>query len=208
MDCQVNPAMTEWGMPTIYYIRHGETQWNADGRLQGVQDVPLNDLGRKQAAHAGGVLADLFERHGHDKRELPFVSSPLGRARMTMELMRGVLELPLADYAVDDRLREIGYGTWEGSTLAEMQAKDPDLFARRQAEKWTVAPPGGETYVEVQARVADWYRGLEADTVAVAHGGTARALMVVLGLKTAEDAADLKIEQGAVYVFGDNGLAQ
>jgi probable phosphoglycerate mutase len=125
-----------------------------------------------------------------------------------MDLMRGVLKLPLSGYSIDDRLREIGYGEWEGSTLAEMEAKDPDLFARRQAEKWTVAPPGGETYVEVQARVADWYRGLKADTVAVAHGGTARALMVELGFKSPEEAADLKIEQGAVYVFGDSGLAR
>jgi broad specificity phosphatase PhoE len=195
-------------MPTIYYIRHGETEWNALGRLQGVQDIPLNELGRTQSVNAGHVLADLLTRDGQSAASISFVSSPLGRARQTMDLMRGVLKLPLPGYAIDDRLREIGYGQWEGSTLAEMQAKDPDLFARRQAEKWTVAPPGGETYVEVQARVADWYRGLEADTVAVAHGGTARALMVVLGLKTAEDAADLKIEQGAVYVFGDNGLAQ
>src|ERR1700676_1530845 len=101
-------------MPTIYYIRHGETQWNADGRLQGVQDVPLNDLGRSQATHAGHVLADLFERHGHDKAQLPYVSSPLRRARTTMELVRGVLKLPPQDYAIDDRLREIGYGQWEG----------------------------------------------------------------------------------------------
>src|SRR5579871_1787201 len=195
-------------MPTIYYIRHGETEWNALGRLQGVQDIPLNELGRAQSVHAGRVLADLLKRDDRSASSVSFVASPLGRARQTMDLMRGVLKLPLSGYAIDDRLREIGYGQWEGSTLAEMEAKDPDLFARRQAEKWTVAPPGGETYVEVQARVADWYRGLEADTVAVAHGGTARALMVVLGLKTAEDAADLKIEQGAVYVFGDNGLAQ
>jgi broad specificity phosphatase PhoE len=193
-------------VPVIYYIRHGETQWNADGRLQGVQDIPLNDIGRKQAAHAGGVLADLFKRHGHDKGELPFVSSPLGRARMTMELVRGVLALPLAGYAIDDRLREIGYGTWEGSTLAEMQVADPELFSKRQVEKWTVAPPGGESYVEVQQRMADWYGGLKGDTVTVAHGGTCRALMVALGFETAQSAADLTIEQGAVYVFSEDGL--
>jgi len=192
--------------PLIYYIRHGETQWNADGRLQGVQDIPLNDLGRKQAAHAGSVLTDLFERHGHDKRELPFVSSPLGRARMTMELVRGVLELPLADYALDDRLREIGYGKWEGSTLAETQVADPELFAKRQVEKWTVAPPGGESYVTVQQRMSDWYGGLKGDVVTVAHGGTARALMVALGFETPQSAADLTIEQGAVYVFSEDGL--
>ena len=192
--------------PTIYYIRHGETQWNADGRLQGVQDVPLNDLGREQAAHAGKVLSDLLERDGHDRRELPFVSSPLGRARSTMELVRGVLELPPRDYAIDDRLREIGYGTWEGATLAQMQASDPELFARRQVEKWTVAPPGGESYVAVQQRMTEWYNSIKGDTVTVAHGGTARALMVALGFETPQSAADLTIEQGAVYVFGEDGL--
>ncbi len=191
---------------TIYYLRHGETEWNALGRLQGVQDIPLNDLGRKQAAHAGNILADLFVRDGRDKSSLVFVASPLGRARSTMELVRGELELPPTGYALDDRLREIGYGKWEGSTLAEMQVADPELFAKRQTEKWTVAPPGGETYAAVQVRVRDWYDELTADTVAVAHGGTARALMVALGIETPDSAADLTIEQGAVYVFGDGGL--
>ena len=195
-------------MPTIYYIRHGQTEWNALGRLQGVQDIPLNDLGREQSVHAGHILADLFRRDGESASSIGFVASPLGRARQTMELVRGVLKLPLSGYAIDDRLREIGYGEWEGSTLAEMQAKDPDLFARRQIEKWTVAPPGGETYVAVQARVTDWYRGLTGDTVVAAHGGTLRALMVVLGFETPESAADLPIEQGVVYVFRNGGLAK
>jgi broad specificity phosphatase PhoE len=192
--------------PVIYYIRHGETAWNAEGRLQGVQDIPLNDLGRRQASHAGNILADLFARDGRDKSSLAFVASPLGRARSTMELVRGGLKLPPADYALDDRLREIGYGQWEGSTLAQTQLSDPELFARRQAEKWTISPPGGESYVEVQARVRDWYDQLLADTVAVAHGGTARALMVALGLETPLSAADLTVEQGVVYVFRDGGL--
>ena len=110
--------------PVIYYIRHGETSWNAEGRLQGAQDIALNVLGRRQAAHAGNVLAELLARDGRDKAALPFVASPLGRARMTMELVRGALELPPEKYALDDRLREIGYGVWEGSTLAEMQVAD------------------------------------------------------------------------------------
>ena len=192
--------------PTIYYIRHGETDWNALGRLQGVQDVPLNDLGRRQSAGSGRILADLFARDGRSEASLEFVASPLGRARQTMELVRDVLRLPPNEYDIDDRLREIGYGEWEGSTLAQAQEEDPDLFARRQAGKWTVSPPGGENYVSVQARMSDWYNQLVADTVAVAHGGTARALMVALGLETTESAADLTIEQGAVYVFGDGGL--
>ena len=106
--------------PTIYYIRHGETRWNAEGRLQGARDVPLNAVGRAQAESAGLLLAELLARDGRERSELSFVASPLGRARVTMELVRGALQLPPCDYAIDDRLREIGYGRWEGSTLAEV----------------------------------------------------------------------------------------
>lgn len=190
-------------VPTIYFLRHGETEWNALGRLQGTQDVPLNARGRGQAVHAAGVLADLFEREGKDRAALPYVSSPLGRARQTMELARGKLELPPSDYSLDDRLREIGYGSWEGLTLAESEASDPDVYARRLADKWTVAPASGETYAAVQLRMLDWYESLLVDTVAVAHGGTCRALMVALGIETPASAAELYIQQGAVYVFRD-----
>jgi probable phosphoglycerate mutase len=193
-------------VPTIYYLRHGETEWNALGRLQGTRDIPLNARGRDQAVQAGLILADLLARDGRDKAALPYVSSPLGRARQTMELARGKLELPPADYALDDRLREIGYGVWEGLTLAESEAKDPEIYARRLADKWTVGPAGAETYADVQVRVRAWYDELRTDTVAVAHGGTCRALMVSLGLETPASAADLYIEQGAVYVFRDGRL--
>jgi probable phosphoglycerate mutase len=193
-------------VPTIYYIRHGETQWNADGRLQGAQDTALNDLGRRQAGEAGHILGDRLTRDGRDSSQIRFVASPLLRARATMELVRGTLQLPPQDYATDDRLREIGYGRWEGFTLAEMQAADPVFFARRLADKWRVAPEGGETYEAVQRRMSDWYAHLVADIVVVAHGGTARALMVALGFETPQSAADLPIAQGAVYVFGGGSL--
>ena len=192
--------------PAIYYIRHGETSWNAEGRLQGTRDTALNELGRRQAVQSGHVLADLLLRDGRDRSQIPYLSSPQLRARTTMELMRGALSLPAPGYATDDRLREIGYGRWEGSTLAEMQAADPVFFARRLADKWRVAPEGGETYEAVQRRMRDWYDHLRGDTVVVAHGGTARALMVALGFETPESASDLPIAQGAVYVFGDGGL--
>ena len=191
------------GRPTIYYVRHGETDWNRAGRLQGALDIPLNALGRWQAAQAGCILGELIAAKGAGKESLAFVASPLGRARATMELVREELDMPPADYCLDDRLREIGYGTWEGRTLVESEAADPEVFARRQLSKWTVSAPGGETYLSVQLRMRDWYDSVHLDTVAVAHGGTARALMVSLGLERPEKAADLYIEQGVVYVFDD-----
>jgi len=193
-------------MPTIYYIRHGETEWNADGRLQGAQDIPLNDLGRKQAAHAGSILAGLFARDGRHEQSLPFVASPLGRARSTMELVRGALRLPPHDYAVDDRLREIGYGHWEGLTLPEMKLHDAATFASRDQDKWGTAAPAGESYASVTLRMREWFDSLLVDTVAVAHGGTMRALMVALGIATPLEAAETPIGQGVVYVFNDGGM--
>ena len=194
--------------PVLYYIRHGETDWNALGKLQGARDVPINARGQQQAAQAGDILAGLLSRDGRDKLSISFVASPLGRARETMERVRETLRLPPEAYAIDDRLREIGYGEWEGSTLVEAELRDPALFARRLADKWTVAAPGGESYAQVQARVSAWYSELSTDAVAVAHGGTARALMVALGFETPQSAADLYIEQGAVYVFADGGLTK
>ena len=192
--------------PVIYYIRHGQTEWNAAGRFQGSRDIPLNDLGREQAAHAGGLLKDLFARHERGADSVGYVSSPLGRARSTMEFVRGQLGLLPDDYALDDRLREIGYGHWEGSTLAEQEASHPEIFAARQTDKWGMPPPDGESYASVQLRMRDWVEGLTGDTVAVAHGGTARALMVALGVQTIAEAAELPIEPGAVYVFSDGAM--
>jgi probable phosphoglycerate mutase len=192
--------------PTIYYIRHGETAWNAAGRFQGSQDIPLNDLGRTQAVTAGGILADLLARDGREASSMPFVASPLGRARLTMELMRGTLKLPPDHYAVDDRLREIGYGQWEGLTLPEMKLHDAATFASRDQDKWGVAAPSGESYASVTLRMREWFDSLLVDTVAVAHGGTMRALMVALGIAAPVEAAETPIGQGVVYVFNDGGM--
>ena len=73
--------------PLLYYIRHGETDWNREGRLQGQHDIPINATGRSQARHCGGVLRELIERDRIDPAGLDFVASPLGRARETMELV-------------------------------------------------------------------------------------------------------------------------
>jgi broad specificity phosphatase PhoE len=194
--------------PVIYYIRHGETAWNAAGRFQGSQDIPLNELGRSQAVTSGGILAGLIARDGHPAAALPFVASPLGRARLTMELVRETLQLPPDDYAIDSRLREIGYGQWEGLTLPEMERHDAVTFASRVADKWGVAAPSGESYASVSLRMREWFDSLQGDTVTVAHGGTMRALMVALGIATPLEASDIPIGQGVVYVFSEGKLTK
>jgi len=194
--------------PTIFYMRHGETDWNVEGRLQGQQEVPLNARGRAQAAHCGEVLRDLFEREGRDRGTLDYVSSPLGRARQTMELARAALGLTPSDYRADRRLVEISFGRWESCTIAELRERDPQGVAEREHDKWHFRPPGGESYEMVSARMHDWYRGLVRDSVVTAHGGTARGLMAALGIAKPAAAPLLDIAQGVVYVFEDERLTR
>jgi probable phosphoglycerate mutase len=194
--------------PTIYYIRHGETDWNVEGRLQGRRDVPLNARGREQAAHCGDVLRDLFGREGVALANLDYVSSPLQRARTTMELTRTVLGLSVDGYKVDAQLAEIAFGEWEGFTIAQLHERDSARIAQREHDKWHFVPPGGESYEMVSARMRDWYESLGADTVVTAHGGTARGLIAYLGIAKPAAAPLLDIEQGMVYVFKGEKLTR
>ena len=194
--------------PVIYYIRHGETDWNVEGRLQGQKDIPLNARGRAQAAHCGHVLRDVFAERGVDAAALDFVSSPLGRARQTMELARAGLGIGPRDYRVEPRLTEISFGQWEGFTIAQLRSRDPERIALREHDKWHFEAPGGESYQAVAGRMRAWYDSLAADTVVTAHGGTARGLMASLGIAKPAAAPLIDIAQGVVYVFEGEKLTR
>jgi probable phosphoglycerate mutase len=194
-------AETAERRPIVYYVRHGETNWNVTGRLQGRRDVPLNARGRAQAMHCGEILRELFTRDGSSVSAMDFVSSPLGRARTTMELVRAPLGLPADGYRIEPQLAEIAFGDWEGFTIAQLHTRDPQRIAAREHDKWHFVPPGGESYQAVSARVREWYEGLARDTVAVAHGGTARGLLAYLGIAKPAAAPLVDIAQGVVYVF-------
>lgn len=178
-------------------VRHGETDWNRVGRLQGTKDTPLNARGRDQAAAAGRLLATVHpEVAGFD-----FVASPLARARTTMELMRTAMRLPPTEYRLDDRLKELTFGRWEGMTLAELALHEPVGAKAREADKWGFVPPGGESYAMLSDRVGGWLAELERPTVAVSHGGVARVLLGLLGGVAKVKLPTLEITQGRVLVF-------
>jgi probable phosphoglycerate mutase len=195
-------------MPTLYYIRHGLTDWNIEGRLQGRRNTPLHDRGRAQAQQCGGILRDLFAREQRSAADLHYVSSPLVRASETMDIVRRELGLPPNEYASDPRLQEIEFGEWEGLTYLDIIKRDRNVIDMREARKWDFRPPGGETYAEVAVRMGEWYATLVRDTVVTAHGGTGRALVAHLGITTPEDAVHQVIDHGLVYVFADGTLTR
>lgn len=194
--------------PILYYIRHGETDWNVAGRLQGRHDVPLNARGRAQATHCGQVLRDLLVQLGRDPAAVDFLSSPLGRARETMELARAAMGLAVDDYRVVPALSEISFGEWEGFTIAQLRNRDPQRIAAREHDKWHFIPPGGESYEMVAARMGAWYAELTRDAVVTAHGGTARGLMAWFGIAKPAAAPLIDIAQGVVYVFEGDRLTR
>jgi broad specificity phosphatase PhoE len=195
-------------MPVLYYVRHGETDWNVEQRLQGHRDTALNARGRGQATRCGHILCDLFARDERVAADCAYVSSPLMRARETMELLRAMLDLDPRAYDVDGRLIEISFGAWEGLTLPEIHARSPQALAERERDKWGFRPPGGESYRDVTKRVGDWYATVTRDTVVAAHGGVARGLIAHFKILPHEEAAHADISHGVVYVFAGGTMAR
>ena len=194
--------------PVLYFARHGQTDWNAERRLQGQRDIPLNTIGRAQAVQCGTILSGLVARDGLRADALDYVASPLGRARETMELMRAGLGLPSQGYRTDPRLMEMSFGRWEGYTFAELKAREAEGLAAREKNKWSFVLPDGESYEQLVVRVRDWYERIERNNVVASHGGVCRALIAHLGIEPKETASLGEIGQGCLYVFAAGAMTQ
>lgn len=185
----------------LIFIRHGETDWNAEGRLQGRQDIALNARGEYQAANAGRKLLSLLGPQRVADSALPYISSPLVRARRTMEIARATIGLDPAAYDLDEGLVELSFGAWEGKTWPQVRQIELQAALAREADKWNTLPPEGESYAMLTERMRPWLDAHAGDCVVVSHGGVARALMVILAGLAPERAAVTDIWQGRLLVF-------
>ena len=162
-------AASVHAVTTIHLARHGETDWNRELRWQGHADPPLNALGRQQASTLAESLAGM--------RIAAVYASDLRRASETADVVAGRLGVPLR---LDAALRELDVGSWEGRTLAELEARHPDAVARWE-ESGEHGWDGGESHGEMAARVLEAIRSIAAEHVGeeilvVSHGGPMRAL--------------------------------
>ena len=164
--------MTDW-----YLVRHGETKWNAEQRVQGHTDVSLHDVGREQAALTAQRLAGTCFGAVY--------SSDLIRARETAEIITAASHTGPHEIVIDQRLREVSFGRLEGKTWSEM---DEAIQAVRHVQDLDFAPDGGESYRELLARLGGFAEMLREhhpndDVLVVGHGAAFRALAVrLLGL--------------------------
>ena len=176
-------------MTLLFMLRHGPTAWNAEKRIQGSADVPLSAAGR--ATVAGWRLPAGFDRH-------LWVSSPLCRAMETATLLLG------RPVPIEDRLREMAWGEWEGRLLAELRAKGGAAMAANEELGLDFQPPGGESPRDLQARLRPWLADVAKagqPVGAVTHRGVIRAIYALAAGWDMTGRPSVRLDSGCLHVF-------
>jgi broad specificity phosphatase PhoE len=177
-------------LPTIYFIRHGETDWNKQGLIQGALDVELNALGHQQAQAVAHALNDKrIELRGFN-----FYVSPQIRAQQTMSYVAAALAKPMFEITTEPRVRELGFGVWEGKPSWELKASP--IYPADPETRYSWRPEGGESYADGVVRVDQWLSTLTGPTLVVAHGAVGRCLMGYVSGCNPADLVTLKTPQG------------
>ena len=191
---------------TIYLVRHGETVWNRERRLQGQQDSPLTDKGREQARRVGLLLRELID----NPEQYPIHASPLARTRDTAAIVSRALGLEPDGLLVDDLLKEIRFGAWEGMTFDEVAAADPDNWRRFREDRWNFVPPDGESYAIMAQRSRRWLSGISAQpsAIAVAHGEFGRVLRGTYSGLSPDDMFSMDVPQDAIFRLSGGTVAR
>ena len=183
-------------MAFFYFLRHGENAWNAEGRLCGTTDVPLSDVGRRQAQ----LLAQRLQ-------PIPIgalYSSPLSRALESARLIGKALG---REPVVDRRLAELNYGAWEGKTYEEIQRATPAIYRAWDRDPATMSPPEGESGVQLVERVTPFLadvaqRHQEGNVVVVCHRTVCRLLAChIMGVPLCEYRRRIPMDNAALNVF-------
>lgn len=187
----------------IYLVRHGQTDFNRERRIQGHVDSPLTVLGVRQAGAVGGLLRDLIR----EPEGWRLISSPLGRAHATAEIIAGRLGgLPIE---FDDRLKEMSWGAHDGRLRAELEAENPETFGKTG---WAFDAGSGESYEAVATRVGGWLASLppepERKIIAVSHGISGRVLRGLYADLDRDASAQQDVPQDAVFLLQHGGVGR
>jgi probable phosphoglycerate mutase len=187
----------------LYLLRHGETAWNLDRRMQGSKDSALTARGRSQAAAMGRALAAELAR---EPGPTIFLRSPLGRTRETATIIGREIGLDDGEWRDDPRLAELRYGDWEGSTWAEIEVNHPNAMATWRGDPEGFCPPGGETHFELRRRSAAALADIVASgtrTVVISHGVSGAVLRGLLHGLDAQAMFVLEKPQDAFFRLHD-----
>jgi phosphoserine phosphatase len=194
------PKMRNDNAIRLLLVRHGETQWNKEGRFQGQIDVPLNDNGRVQASQAGEFLKDVSIDAA--------ITSSMLRPKETAELI--LKHHPNVELQTTETLWEISHGLWEGKLESEIEAGYPGLLEQWQTQPETVQMPEGENLQDVWGRAVEGWDAIVAQaqpgttTLVVAHDAINKAILCYLAGLTTASFWNFKQGNGAVSVIDYN----
>ena len=183
-------------MALFYFLRHGETAWNAEGRLCGSTDVPLSDVGRRQA--------QLLARRLKPISVEALYTSPLGRALETACVIGAAID---REPVIDRRLAELNYGAWEGRTFEEIQRATPATYRAWDADPGNMAPPEGESGVQLIERVTPFMANVAqrhpcGNVVVVCHKTVCRLLAChIMGVPLSEYRRRITMQNAALNIL-------
>ncbi|CAN5273958.1 histidine phosphatase family protein [soil metagenome] len=187
--------------PTIYFARHGETEWNSIRRVQGALDSPLTAKGRDQARDVGRILLDEL---GY-KPDYRLVASPRGRALETAGFIAEALGLTIK---TDERLTEVTLGSWDGLTRDEIDRRIGPGFADPTGEAWHFEAPDGESFAAARQRVSSWLDEIDCNTIAAGHGLSGKILRGIYADLDEVQSLALAEPQGEVFRMKDGAIAR
>ncbi len=189
-------------LPQILVVRHTETQWNAQGRLQGRRDTPLTLNGIRQAFAVAETLVPIVQQ---PKGNWSFWSSPLGRARQTASILADTLAVPFSQFQCPDALVERRYGEWEGLTHEDIRKARQNELDAQQTDPWNYRMPGAESKADVTARLRDWLStlSLESRHLIVTHSGCLRMLRGIYQRATPAVIEGFREPQTAAFLLHD-----
>lgn len=186
----------------IYLVRHGQTAFNAEGRIQGAKDSALTELGIAQARRVGAMLGGLVPP------ETRIIASPRGRTQHTAQLIREAGRLDAA-IETDERLAEISLGDWDGMLKDDIRALSPDYDAGDRRWSWFFDAPGADSYEAMTERLGGWLddaRAAGGPIIAVSHGVAGRILRGLFLQMPRAEALMLDIPQDACFRLADGRI--
>lgn len=187
-------------LPPLYILRHGETEWNREGRCQGHLDAPLTDLGRAQAALQGQIIRDQILPLDPD---MPVWVSPLGRTQSTWRIAAQAAGLEGQRVHTDPRLAEVNMGDWQGLLRADFLAEDARARAYPNLFELSLNTPNGERFEALEARLIDCLHDITQPTICVTHGITSLVLRGLVRGLSRSDMAGQGHDQGIIYALKD-----
>jgi probable phosphoglycerate mutase len=192
----------------LYFVRHGETDWNRQHRFQGQTDIPLNRRGKIQARKNASLLFGVIGNDLEAKKQLSFISSPLVRALETTKIILENSDLQNTGFNTSDTLKEISFGLWEGLTPAEAKQQYYHERQKRRQDRWSIAPPGGESFASRVTGIGQLLVSVPAHSVIVSHSGILRIILHVLGKQPANEAVKADIPHIGLGVWDGLSLSR